>query len=98
MSSLSIYSHLFEERSVLKVAADDVQLLSSDSRLQGIGTKCFNGCTCVVVTGKVVVMAHTSPLPGSPQQDARGTAYVQDRFMRTHHDNYNTGGRAVGES
>jgi len=43
MSSLSIYSHLFEERSVLKAAADDVQLLSSDSRLQGIGTKCFNG-------------------------------------------------------
>ncbi len=95
MSSLSIYSHLLKERSLLEVAVDDVQLLSSDSRVQGIGTKGLNCCTYVVVTGKVVVMAHISPLPGSSQQRARGTADAQDRLMRTHHDSYHSGGRAA---
>ncbi len=98
MSSLSIYSHLLKEHSLLEAVVDDVQLLSSDSRVQGIGTKRLNGCTYVVVTGKVVVMAHISPLPGSSQQGARDTADVQDRLMRTHHDNYHPGGRAAGES
>ena len=88
MSGHSIYSYLRNGRRFLEVGQDDVQLLLPDSGMQGIGTRGLNGCSCVVIIGTAVIMAHVSPLPGSSQQRARDTPDVRDQLSRAHHDRF----------
>ena len=88
MSGSSLYSHLRNNRRLLEVGQDDVQLLLPGSSVQGIGTRGLDGCNCVVIIGRAVIMAHITPLPGSTQQRARDSLDVREQVRVAHHERF----------
>jgi len=68
MSGPSLFRRLREAEQLLEVGVDDVQLLSPGSNKRAIGTQGLNGCTCVVMLGTAILLAHIAPLPGSYEQ------------------------------
>ncbi|KAK6442247.1 hypothetical protein LTR95_001522 [Oleoguttula sp. CCFEE 5521] len=60
-------------------------LLLPGSDQTAIGTKGLNGCTCVVILGTAIILAHISPLPGSYDQWA-GSDKDTTKASREHHD------------
>ncbi|EME39771.1 hypothetical protein DOTSEDRAFT_74616 [Dothistroma septosporum NZE10] len=74
-----------KQKVLLEVLTDDVQILSLASSKQAIGTKHLNGCTCVVVFGSAVILAHISPLPGRAQEWDNAQQDLLEA-SRAHHD------------
>lgn len=63
MSRLSLFRSLDEKDELVKVAVDDAQVLVPARGKRAIGTQGLNGCTCIVVLGQAVLLAHIAPLP-----------------------------------
>lgn len=83
MSQLSLFRTLDEAKQLVKVAVDDAQVLVPASGKRAIGTHGLNGCTCIVVMGHAILLAHISPLPGTFQQWQSAQEDV-DKAGRTH--------------
>lgn len=68
----SLYQRLKDGRQLLEVGVDDKNILvyNANPRINAIGTKGLNGCTCVVILGKsAIILAHISPYPGDFDSD-----------------------------
>jgi hypothetical protein len=65
MAAVSMFTQLQQAGHLLEVPMDGVQILLPESGKFAIGTEGLNGCTCVVIVGDAIILAHISPFPGS---------------------------------
>jgi hypothetical protein len=85
MATSSLYTHYENVGRLLKVHVDDVNILLPTTT-GAIGTKGLNGCTCVVILGTAIIMAHISPLPGKYSQLVKAKKTNIPQLGRDHHD------------
>ncbi|EME39174.1 hypothetical protein DOTSEDRAFT_38410 [Dothistroma septosporum NZE10] len=84
---LSLYDQCEAGRILISVGADDVKILrSTDAPKRAIGTRHLNGCSCVVISGNAVLLAHIQPLPGKAQDWAETTLEQRRTSSIAHHN------------
>lgn len=84
----SLYNHLVPRQCLKEVGVDDVAILLPNSPQIAIGTQQLNGCTCVIILGKAIVLAHISPLPGSSQSWEDHSVDNRKTAAMAHHNDF----------
>lgn len=83
---VSLYNYLKQCNQLLEVGVDDDNILLPTSGKRAIGTNGLNGCTCVVILGRSIILSHISPLPGTYQQLATSNRDIP-QASHSHHEN-----------
>ena len=85
MEPSSLYTQFANSGKLLDVEVEGVQILLPTSDKIAIGTKGLNGCTCVVILGSAIIMAHISPIPGRFSQLVNSKADLP-KASHDHHE------------
>jgi hypothetical protein len=72
----SLYHGFLQRRALVPVGMNDLGMLSRAQPQQAIGTQYLNGCTCVIILGLSVILAHIAPFD------------IDDSKFRVHHDGF----------